>query len=56
MYTKLCATGLAALGLFLIYTNRHLDDDSLLLGSGFILTGILLFAVGLLQQMDSKRK
>jgi hypothetical protein len=56
MYTKLVGTGLAAMGSILIYTNRHLDDDSLLLGSGLILTGILLFTIGLLQQVDSKRK
>jgi len=56
MYTKFFGTGLAVIGSILIYKNRHLDDDSLLFGSGLILTGVLLFTIGLLQQFDSKRK
>jgi hypothetical protein len=41
---------------YLIYVKRDLHDDSLLLGSGLILTGLLIIVVGWTMQLDSKRK
>lgn len=56
MYTKSFGAGIVAFGSYLIYINRHLQDDSLLFGSGLILIGILVFTVGLIEKLDSKRK
>jgi len=36
--------------------KRHLEDDSLLLGAGLILMGILLFVIGWIIRLDAKRK
>ena len=46
MYVKLIGIGIILFGFYIIYVKRHLEDDSLLLGSGLILTGILLFIIG----------
>jgi hypothetical protein len=43
-------------GFYLIYVKRHLEDDSLLLGAGLILTGILLFITGWIIRLDARRK
>ena len=34
------------MALYIIYVKRHHEDDSVLLGAGLILTGILLFIIG----------
>ncbi len=46
MYVKLIGIGIILFGFYIIYVKRHLEDDSLLLGSGLILTGVLLFIIG----------
>ncbi len=56
MYIKLLGLGLLLFGFYMIYIKRHLEDDSLLLGSGFILAGLLLIIVGWIVKLDSKRK
>jgi len=55
MYIKLTGLGIALFGLFITYTNRHLEDDSLLLGSGLILTGLMIFTIKWIVRRDSKR-
>ena len=56
MYVKLIGIGIILFGFYISYVKRHLEDDSLLLGSGLILTGILLFIIGWIVNMDAKRK
>ena len=34
MYAKLVGIGIILFGFYIIYVKRHLEDDSLLLGSG----------------------
>ncbi len=46
MSVKLFGIGVVLFGFYIIYVKRHLEDDSLLLGAGLILTGILLFIIG----------
>lgn len=55
MYLKLFGFGIAFFGLFLIYLNRHIEDDSLLLGSVLILTGVVLFTIKWIVRLDSNR-
>lgn len=57
MYIKLFGLGVLLFGLYIIYIKRHLDDDSLMLGSILALTGALIIIVGWLSEADfSKRK
>ena len=56
MYVKLVGIGIILCGFYIIYVKRHLRDDSLLLGSGLILTGILLVIIGWIVNLDAKRK
>lgn len=56
MHVKLIGIGIILFGLYMIYVKRHLEDDSLLLGSGLILTGSLLFIIGWIVKLDAKRK
>jgi hypothetical protein len=56
MYVKLFGIGIVLLGFYLIYVKRPLEDDSLLLGAGLILTGILLFITGWIIRLDTRRK
>lgn len=56
MYVKLVGFGIILFGFYIIYVKRNLEDDSLLLGSGLILTGILLFIIGWIVNLDAKRK
>ena len=56
MFVKLFGFGLILLGSYLIYVKRNLQDDSLLLGSGLILNGLLISTLGWIVKLDSKRK
>jgi hypothetical protein len=56
MSVKLFGIGIVLFGFYLIYVKRHLEDDSLLLGAGLILTGILLFITGWIIRLDARRK
>lgn len=56
MYSRLLGIAIAAFGLYLIYAKRHLQDDSLLLGTVLILAGVLMFTIGWITRMDGKRK
>ena len=56
MSVKLFGIGVILLGLYIIYVKRQLEDDSLLLGSGLILTGLLITTIGWIVNLDSKRK
>ena len=56
MSVKLVGIGIILFGFYIIYVKRHLEDDSLLLGSGLILTGILLFIIGWIVNLDARRK
>ena len=55
MRLKLFGIGVTSFGVYLIYMKRHLNDDSLLLGSALILTGILTITVGWMVRMDSRK-
>ncbi len=46
MYIKLFGLGIILFGVYLIYIKRHLEDDSLLVGSVSILSGGLVIVVG----------
>jgi len=54
MFIKISGLGIVVFGSLLIYIKRHLQDDSLLLGTGLILTGIFVFTIGLIVEMDSE--
>lgn len=56
MTVKLFGIGIVLFGFYIIYVKRHLEDDSLLLGAGLILTGILLYVIGWIIGLDAKRK
>jgi drug/metabolite transporter (DMT)-like permease len=55
MYFKLFVSGIILLGSYLIYTNPDVKRDSLLLGVGIILAGVLLAVIGMIVKRDSKR-
>ena len=56
MYIKLFGLGIIVFGSYLIYVKRHLEDDSLLLGSGLILAGVLITIVGWMVNLDSRKE
>ena len=56
MNIKLLGFGLISFASYLMYVNRNLNDDSLLLGSGLALAGLLILVVGRIAEADSRRK
>jgi ABC-type transport system involved in multi-copper enzyme maturation permease subunit len=59
MYFKLFVSGIILLGSYLIYTNPDVKRDSLLLGVGIILAGVLLTVIGMMLkeiQRDLERR
>lgn len=56
MNIKLFGFGIMMFGSYLIYVKHNQGDDSLLLGSGLIFTGLLVVIIGCTVQLDSKRK
>ena len=55
MYTKLLGLGIMLFGVYIIYAKRHLEDDSLLLGSMLVLTGLLITIIGWIVKLDSRK-
>ena len=56
MYFKLFVIGVILFGSYLIYTNPDIKNDSLLLGVGIILAGLLLTVTGMIVKRDSRRR
>ncbi len=56
MYIKLLGFGLISFASYLMYVNRNINDDSLLLGSALTLAGLMLLVIGWIAEADSKRE